>query len=274
MTILMTFSEGKNLWSSVDDKAIQKVRELIPTQNVNFRGDGAQVPLHRAALRLFPEAILLLLDYGADASAVDDRGRTPMHYVKPGEEESLDCLYLLSVAGADVRTKDDGRMTALHANIQARDLSNEEHMEDVIFLLELGADCRARDRHGMTPLGLTSKHGLCAVALQLIRFGADTNPCDEFGNTPIFVTSNTAYLKLLLRYGADVNMRNDIGDTPLHCACAHMRPDLSWIRALLDAGADAQARNHVGQTPTDRANFLPDPGVTQLLIEYQHRRTS
>ena len=270
----MTFSEGVKLWESVDDKALPLLKVLVETQNVNFRGEFAQVPLHRAAVRLFPEAMQLLINFGADASATDVYERTEMHCVKPGEEESLQCLLLLAASGTDIHAKDNTRMTDLQANIQQRTIKNEEYILDVEFLLELGATVDPRDHSGMTPLGLTAKHGLYNVAKQLIREGADTNTCDQFGNTPIFLNQDNnpdrKYLELLVRYGADVNTCNHLGETPLHHAVRRGGDTsvLNWIKVLLKNDADVHARDIYGQTPLELASLLPSTEVANILSMY------
>ena len=98
---------------------------------------------------------------------------------------------------------------------------------DVQAELDAGADVKARNKFGHTPLLYAAEHG-----------------------TP-------ANIQALLAAGADVMARTDTGWTPLHSAALAGTVILSAkpanIQALLDAGADAKAKNKEGKTPWDFA---------------------
>ena len=90
---------------------------------------------------------------------------------------------------------------------------NEKTIE---MLLERGADIRAKDRHGNTPLAHAVFSNRTTVAERLIDLGADVNQVDDKGNTP------------------------------LHYALVHSKGDPSMIRMLLRQGADPDHRNAAG----------------------------
>jgi len=111
--------------------------------------------------------------------------------------------------------------TALHiaAAAHAADLARR--------FLDLGADVRARNRHGAEPL----------------HYAADGAP----GLPGWDPDAQAATIACLIAAGADPNVADRRGVTPLHravrtrCAAA--------VRALLEGGADPQRRNCSGSTP-------------------------
>lgn len=99
--------------------------------------------------------------------------------------------------------------------------------EIIRHLIEKGANVRARNRRGATPL----------------HYAADGIPGSAAWN-PI---SQCAGIDLLIESGADPNAIDKEGATPLHRA---VRTRCSAAaRALLRGGADAQSRNRGGSTP-------------------------
>ena len=95
----------------------------------------------------------------------------------------------------------------------------------VAACLEMGADPKARDADGNTPLSRVDGKGWW----------------NEAG----------AIATLLLTAGADPNARNDQGQTPLHQVMAggDDPSDFEVAVVLLEAGADPNARDHDGRAP-------------------------
>jgi hypothetical protein len=98
-------------------------------------------------------------------------------------------------------------------------------------LITLGADPRARNRRGATPL----------------HYASDGSPGSPHWNPD----AQAAVIELLIRAGADPNSTDKSGVAPLHravrtrCAAA--------VRALLALGADPHRPNRNGSTPRDLA---------------------
>lgn len=133
--------------------------------------------------------------------------------------------------GADPFATDDGN-TALH---------NVGHPGVVEYLLSLGLDPNARNRHGSTPLHLVDD---AACVQALIEGGADVNAKGSKGQTPLHTTLNVPCAKALLDAGAEIDARSNSCATPLHMMNS---PEVSTY--LLSRGADPNARNDLGRTP-------------------------
>jgi ankyrin repeat protein len=135
-------------------------------------------------------------------------------------------------------------MTALHWATYHDDL------EQVKLLLEAGADPKAANRYGVTPLALACTNGNQEIVELLLEAGADPNSALVGGETALMTASRTGLLgpvKELLARGADVNAQERKGQTALMWAAAEGHVDV--VDALLNAGADARARLRSGFTP-------------------------
>ena len=83
-------------------------------------------------------------------------------------------------AGADPKAQDENGLTPLHLAAVGN-----ENPAVIAALLEAGADLKARNKDGMTPLHLAAWfNGNPAVIAALLEAGADPKARDEFGNTP------------------------------------------------------------------------------------------
>ncbi len=141
--------------------------------------------------------------------------------------------------GADPKARDRGGRTPLH--LVARFNPNPDIVSE---LLKAGGDPRARDRGLWTPLHLAAAHNPnSAIIAVLLGAGADLKAWGGGGQTLLHLAAvdnpNPAVIAVLLDAGADPNVRVAGRETPLHAA-ASRNPDPAIIAALVDAGADPQ----------------------------------
>ena len=117
-----------------------------------------------------------------------------------------------------------------------------EHPEDVLRLLELGADIDVRNHKGKTALHCAAKAGFLKVIHLLIEKGATIDAPDNNGETALFEAIRStikdgekqrAALEALLVEGADPNLKNRQGLTPLQVAQRMRRAGAGKIVALL-----------------------------------------
>lgn len=229
--------------------------------------DGAPgaTPLHFAVSRYFSpnnrRMAEILLQYGADINALDDRGRPPLYFVWfPRFFNDRSMAEFLLAHGAELNI-----FSA--AAIGRTDEVTQLLSTDPILL-------NATDAGGNTPLNLAAwKRELEMVELLLAK-GADPNPQNKYGQTPVSLGlirgSDGEYAELrareighlLIKHGAKcdiwtaaklgsvegldaclrddptlLNAPNDDGLKPLHLASFSWGQDQSAMEFLLEKGA-------------------------------------
>ena len=254
-----------------------------------------ETPLHRVIQsyeRAVVETLLMveaLLAAGADATAKDFLGRTPLHLAAENwRTENAAVIEALLAAGADVTARDHEGRTPLHV---AAENWRTENAAVVEALLAAGADVTVRDYTGSaTPLHLAAENLLraenIAVVEALLAAGADVTAQDRYGATPLHsanVLRNHAAVMTLLASGADPAARGrglrpvprifltpmgpprgEYDQTPLHIAAWYSEPAV--IEALLAAGAEVGARGHIGETALHFAARNNEPAVVETLL--------
>src|SRR5688572_8663723 len=135
--------------------------------------------------------------------------------------------------------------TALHWAVRAEDLATVE------LLLRGGADPRAANRYGVTPLSVAALNGNAALVERLLDAGADPNTTRAEGETVLMTAAragSAAAVRVLLARGADVHAREQwLGQTALMLAAAENHAGA--INALADGGADVNARSNLTNLP-------------------------
>ncbi|MEV7890419.1 ankyrin repeat domain-containing protein [Streptomyces sp. NPDC002817] len=185
---------------------------------------------------------------------------SPAHGARPPEQVAR--IRALLAEGADVSAPDEQGATPLHRAVQApyQDRDPLPSLEVVRALLESGADVHARDRTGVTPaaravlLNDTATQAAVdrsvAVLELLVEHGARLDgPCGDVmgGSFAHHSTTATPVYAFLLDHGAPTADTDRLGNTPLHATVSSARPQL--VELLLQRGADTAAVNQLGQTP-------------------------
>jgi ankyrin repeat protein len=113
----------------------------------HIQGFNMNTPLHSAAYYGDLEMVRKLIAYGADITAEDVRGRTPLY--RASSERNFKCrpvVRLLLEHDADVNVRTKEGKTPLHV------ASTAGALEIIRLLLEHGADVKAEDNDGRTAL--------------------------------------------------------------------------------------------------------------------------
>ena len=257
-----------------------------PIPVVDMQGEASSLPppapegdldraLYAAARAGRVDQALALLEAGADAHALpldDDRDQRPLA-VLAAVLPDLRLLRALIAAGLQVNAMHGGLTPLLAAT---RD-SWHGRPEAVMTLLANGADPRAADRDGNTPLHHAARSSDPGVAALLRDASAELDACNHDGLTPLGVAcaagnwrlarfllergarpgvetgtpalvaaaggdeDDPAGVQLLLRHKAKVDARDGDGRSALHMAA--FQGHAAIVAALLDAGADVHARD-------------------------------
>lgn len=261
------------VWVNWDYTPIQMAASLKRTDivglllsrgaDVGSRGDseGGDTALHISCGIADPETVRVLLDAGADASAENWKGETPLHHVAMGSscgDDALRCAEALIDAGVHPDPTDNMHRTPLHCAVQG--LWTPERERLVRILLEAGADVSKRSR-GRTAFGMVCSYGDSRFVPILVRAGADVNRTIERSLKPVHLAAergNAQLLKALVRHGASPSEPDYRGATPMHLVCGlsilrqgrmDYTPRRECFQFLLECGADADARDDYGRSP-------------------------
>ncbi len=123
-------------------------------------------------------------------------------------------------------------------------------METAELLVRAGANAKAENRYGVTPLSLACTNGNGAMVELLLKAGADANTVLAGGETALMTAARTgrvAAVTALLAHGATVDSKEARhGQTALMWAAAE--GNVEAVEALVKAGADLHARSTSGFT--------------------------
>jgi ankyrin repeat protein len=143
----------------------------------------------------------------------------------------------------------------------------------VKFLIEHGANVKAKNDHNMEVLHFAVEKGGVGLIKLLIEKGANINPVSKDNDTPLLralhmrkgldYTENKALFAELLKHGADINARNANQGTPIHIAVIHYCFDIS--KDFIIEGAEVNLQNNEGNTPLHFAVGLSLEKVKLLL---------
>lgn len=166
----------------------------------------------------------------------------------------------------DVNTAEPDGTTALHWAVHRNDLDLVER------LIRAGANAKAKNDYGATPMSEAAVLGNAAMIDRLLKAGADVESPNADGQTALMVAARTGSVeaaRVLLKNGADVNAKEQWREqTALMWAAAQSQP--AMVKELLAHGADPNARSKINGwerqvTGEPRAIYRPAGGWTPLL---------
>jgi len=172
-----------------------------------------------------------------------------------------DAVTMLLANGADPRAADGEGNTPLHHAARSSDPGV------VAALLDAGAVLDAVNGEGWSALAVACATGNWRIARMLLEHGA--KPAPEAGQPALLAASagedDAAGVELLLRHKAKVDARDAQQRTALLLACQAGNADV--VAALLAAGADCNAGDAFAMTPLLQAASSGNSKVLQQLAE-------
>jgi ankyrin repeat protein len=224
------------------------VQLLLQKPLLEVKNGWGKTPLFEAVKLGQYEAVVILLNHGADIEAVHDpSGETPIHLA--ASRGSFDVFRLLVHKGANMTKIDNEGKSILYKVAQST------CGEIISFFLDQCTQIDTGVYEMQTMLHIATNCDHTDIMIQLLRRNAKINAKDRYGQTPLHIAAQEGHhkaLRLLLDFGADVNARDMGGETPLFSAIRSGWSEY-MIRELLVRGADRFIRNFNRKSPTQVA---------------------
>ena len=220
----------------------KRVRELLDSgAEINAKDINGENALMKASAAGWAETVKLLLDAGADIDIQDKFGRTAL--MPAAANGRADTVKLLLDAGADIDRPSKYGWTAL---MMAAACGHTGVME---LLIQAG-----KDSDGQSVLHWACENENLNCIKLLLDMGADICASNEHKDTPLHYAARNSFSQagavlLLLKAGANVNELNTDGQTALHYAA--QKGNIFCMQVLLDHGCDPEKRDIDGKTADD-----------------------
>jgi uncharacterized protein len=215
---------------------------LITSQTITATDGSGNTALHYAAEWKLSNAVMSLLEKGANPAAKNANGETPLFSaVKTNDPGMID---IMIKGGSSVQDRDHLGSTPLHVAVRW-DADNS-----VKELLRLGIDVNAQNISGKSALAEAVLAGKLNMASLLIANGADTNSSDSTGRTILMDAirgQNADVIALLLSNRANPQIQEINGRNAYHEAA--LTGNTRVIAAIREAGGNPLSRDKNGSTP-------------------------
>jgi ankyrin repeat protein len=228
----------------------RSIPELVAAGGeLEARAENGQTALLAAAEDCRLECVRALLKENADATVVDRRGNSALHYAcqKGNLEVAKEVLNLSAIDQANAAGELPLHLAAAQADPAFVEL-----------LLGAGAGVNARTKAGSTAVIIAASKGFVSVVEALVKAGADVTATSNEGETVLLAAvagGHAALAKILLNGSPlpDLEARSSAEDDATAVLLAARNGDAELVRALLGAGAAGDARDANGLSPMDFA---------------------
>jgi ankyrin repeat protein len=245
---------------------LNRSEEIIRTllskgADVTIRDIDGKTPLFLAVERSRGNYIPMLLEYGSDIFAVDNKGITP--YERSFSENSS--IVLLLVNDKTIFQNDSDGNTILH--LTTRFVGNSYIINRI---LDHGASIDARNKAGDTSLAIAVRQNEEDAGLLLLSRGADIFAANAKGESPLYLAfppknGKNSELRQWMLNPQTLSARDGLGNTAFHYI-AQWRFD-AWVPVLVKMGANIEAANATGETPLFAAVKQDSPSTIKVLMD-------
>lgn len=215
--------------------------------------------LHEACERGYAAIASLLIDAGADPTALDTSGQTPLDLALAYKNESVVAV-LFHVTPQRRELREIFERTMKSAAERGRTAV-------VRMLLDAGWDVNRQTTEGLTYLHNAAFKGQSNVVRLLVERGAHVDAQDFAGETPLHdaaISGNAETIAILLDHGAQIDRKDtESGATPLMLAASLGRTEA--VALLVKRGANLAVADRSGRTALIRAQESQDTDVLKLL---------
>jgi ankyrin repeat protein len=257
------------LWRYRDEHGQRRSPNWFETRARELATYNGQDYGHRGtpeALITIADACFRMFDLDAKPGQRNSIGHTPLHTAVLENDLAAIRWQLNRGAAVDARIESEESYNAEWGDTPLHLAARDGHVAAAEVLIEAGADVKATNDLGQTPLHKAAAHP--AVARLLVKNGASVQARDLEGQTPLHWAAidrdGGAVTAMLLKQGAAVDAQDKRGRTPLHRAAAHGRVEAG--RALLQHGASHQAESQLGERPLHLAAAHDQNAMIELLL--------
>ena len=251
--------------------------------DLSIRDDFGNNVLHpvisRPSLNII-DLVQLLIEYGADPTAQNNDGKTPLElcylYV-----EDADLMKLLIKKGARLSYPENINAFCdtlrLYKDYELADMMIQMgiNLEDPIPVDLFEDQGVAFLKKGATYLHLLAAHGVLDSVKYLIQKDMDPNRTDSYQRTPLHYCvfayhsdETDEVFRHLVANGSDINMQDQDGRSPLHLAFTGYGGDEQTLDPLIQCGADPNLKDNNGNTPLHYALASTTVDMIKMLIDH------
>ncbi|KAJ7381252.1 hypothetical protein OS493_001369 [Desmophyllum pertusum] len=236
--------------------------------DINAMNDRSKTPLQIAVEINFDNAAELLLELGCETKVKDINSNSPLHFSAQNKNGKLTKMLLQYGADATVQEYSCGR-TALHVAV------NYNSVDTATVLLDHGVDMDVTDKLGHTPLAVALNCGYFPMVQLLAQQGSNVHAKDTCVKTPLSIAvekfsseedDSTAVVKTLLDHGSSVNVTDQYGRAPIHYLSSDATRELCDL--LLDNGTSINLPDSNGETPLHFAASVGNTACTEWLLQH------
>lgn len=226
-------------------------------------GRGA---LHEACMRGYVDMLQPLIDAGADPTARDRFGQTPLDIALAYKNGNVVAALLHS----GQKLKESQQIA--EETMESATLRGQTEIARI--LLDNGLDVNTPSAKGAIYLNDAALKGQKKMVQLLLEHGASVTSRNQSGGTALHdaaLGGNVDIVAMLLDHGAAIDDRElESGATPLMMAASMGRAEV--VTLLLRRGADRLLKDKAGHTALERARNTENAEIVQLLVQGASRK--